>query len=194
MLSIMPMPSTPQRIHVFGASGAGTTTLGRAVAARLGLPFHDTDDYFWEPTDPPYQRIRERELRRRLLIEALVPPPEGGWVLAGSVCGWGDDAAKWFDLAVFILVPTDLRLARLREREAGRFGPRLAPGGDMHKEHGEFMAWAARYDDGPPDMRSRKMHEQWITALTCPVLRVDGARPVEELCGEVVEALGDAKA
>ena len=41
------------RIHVFGASGAGVTTLGRALADALGTPHHDTDDYFWLPTTPP---------------------------------------------------------------------------------------------------------------------------------------------
>ena len=43
-----------RRIHIMGASGAGVTTLGRALADTLGLPHHDTDDYYWRPTDPPY--------------------------------------------------------------------------------------------------------------------------------------------
>lgn len=33
------------RIHVFGASGAGCTTLGRSLAERLGLAAIDADDY-----------------------------------------------------------------------------------------------------------------------------------------------------
>jgi shikimate kinase len=33
------------RIHVTGASGAGVTTLGRALADALALPRHDIDDY-----------------------------------------------------------------------------------------------------------------------------------------------------
>ena len=35
-----------------GASGAGVSTLGRALAGALALPHHDTDDYFWLPTIP----------------------------------------------------------------------------------------------------------------------------------------------
>ena len=34
------------RIHVMGASGAGVTSLGRALADALAIPHHDTDDYF----------------------------------------------------------------------------------------------------------------------------------------------------
>jgi Shikimate kinase len=41
------------RIHILGASGSGTTTLGRALAERLQYPHFDTDDSFWVPTDPP---------------------------------------------------------------------------------------------------------------------------------------------
>jgi adenylate kinase family enzyme len=33
-----------RRIHVTGASGAGVTTLGRALADALAIPHHDTDD------------------------------------------------------------------------------------------------------------------------------------------------------
>src|SRR5438128_874343 len=43
-----------QRLHILGASGSGTTTLGRALAEGLQCPHFDTDDYFWLPTDPPF--------------------------------------------------------------------------------------------------------------------------------------------
>ena len=48
-----------RRIHVMGASGAGVTSLGRALADALAIPHHDTDDYFWRLTTPPYQDKRE---------------------------------------------------------------------------------------------------------------------------------------
>jgi len=41
-------------IMVFGASGSGTTTLGREFAKILGFTHLDIDDYFWEKTDVPY--------------------------------------------------------------------------------------------------------------------------------------------
>ena len=44
-----------RRIHIVGASGAGVTTLGRAVADALAIPHHDTDDFFWLPTDAAVQ-------------------------------------------------------------------------------------------------------------------------------------------
>ena len=50
-------------IHIFGASGAGTSTLGRAVAEKTGYTFLDSDDYLWMPTDPQYTTKRPSEER-----------------------------------------------------------------------------------------------------------------------------------
>jgi adenylate kinase family enzyme len=62
-----------RRIHVTGASGSGVTTLGRALADALALPHHDTDDYLWQPTTPPYRQMRETAERLRLMREMFVP-------------------------------------------------------------------------------------------------------------------------
>jgi adenylate kinase family enzyme len=118
-----------QRIHILGASGSGTTTLGRALAARLQYPHCDTDNYFWVPTDPPYTKQRERPERQRLLMDDLTA--HDAWVLSGSLCGWGDVAIPLFELVVFLSIPSEVRMARLHRREHARFGERILPGGDM---------------------------------------------------------------
>jgi ribosomal protein S18 acetylase RimI-like enzyme/adenylate kinase family enzyme len=174
-----------RRVHIFGASGAGTSTIGRELARRHGFAFFDADDFFWQQTDPPYQKAHDREVRRQLLREAVRESDR--WVLSGSMCSWGDDVVPMLDLAVFVTTPTPLRLQRLRDREEHRFGERLSPGGDMHEHHLAFMEWASQYDDGPVDMRSRRFHERWIAGLSCRLVRVDGARPVDELCDHLVE-------
>ena len=43
------------RLHVTGASGAGTTTLARVIASEWSVPHADVDDYFRVPTSPPYR-------------------------------------------------------------------------------------------------------------------------------------------
>ena len=165
-------------MHILGASGSGTTTLGAAVAARLVHAHLDTDDFFWFPTEPKFEKIRPREERVALLGAALDRP--GGWVLSGSLCGWGDVFIPRFDLVVFIYLPPDLRLARLARREVGRYGAEaIAPGGVHRAKYEAFMAWAAAYDAGGVE-RNRTMHEQWLTALPCPVLRLTTVAPVTE--------------
>ena len=43
-----------QVVHIYGASGSGTSTIGKFISNKLGYFFMDTDDYFWESTNPPY--------------------------------------------------------------------------------------------------------------------------------------------
>jgi adenylate kinase family enzyme len=181
-----------KRIHILGASGSGTTTLAAALAARLGCPHHDTDAYFWLPSDPPFQHIRETKARQAMLRADLEQP--GGWALSGSLCGWGDPFIPLFDLVVFLYIPTDLRMARLRAREITRYGEAaIAPGGAMHGGSTAFLQWAAGYDEGDlengSEYRCLRVHNAWLAALPGPVLRLEGAATVEANLARVLAAL-----
>jgi adenylate kinase family enzyme len=177
-----------RRIHIMGASGAGTTTLGRALATALAIPHHDTDDYFWRPTNPPFRRTRPREERLRLMREMFVN--RGDWVLSGSLDDWGQSIVPLFDLVVFIQVPTAIRLQRLRLRETRRFGDdAVGPGGWRHAETEDFLAWAAHYDDASREGRNLPRHLAWLKTLRCCVQRLDGTASVTELVANVTTAL-----
>jgi adenylate kinase family enzyme len=177
-----------KRIHVFGASGAGTTTLGRAFAAATGTPHFDTDDYYWTRTEPPFQTKRPPHERLLLLSRALDDAGDA-WILTGSLVGWGDLLIPRFQLAVFLSLAQDLRLQRLRDREVKRYGAeRLAESGDRADAHAAFISWAAQYDHGGLELRSRARHERWIATLPCPVLRLDSAGLVSELTAALLRA------
>jgi adenylate kinase family enzyme len=177
-----------RRIHITGASGSGTTSLGRAVASALAASHHDTDDYFWLPTTPPFREKRDIVERLRLMMDLFLPRAE--WVLSGSLQGWGDPLISYFDIVVFLYTPKEVRLKRLRNREAARFGAdAVAPGGWRHDETERFIDWASQYDDGDRVSRTLEKHLVWLAALSCPVLRLDGARPLPELVSQVIVAL-----
>ena len=36
------------------------------------------------------------------------------------------------------------------------------------------MKWAELYDTGGPDMRSKAMHQEWMSRLDCPIIRLEG--------------------
>ncbi|MFA9438452.1 AAA family ATPase [Uliginosibacterium sp. sgz301328] len=164
------------RIHVLGASCCGTTTLGRALATQSGAQHLDTDDFYWAPTDPPYRQARPLQDRVSLLRAAMEETP--AWVLSGSMVPWGDVFIERLDLVIFLTVPTEERVRRLRAREVARYGvATLAPGGAMHEQHLAFVEWAAAYDEGGLQMRSRARHEDWLGKLACPVIRLDGELP-----------------
>lgn len=174
-------------IHIFGASGSGTSTLGQAVAEKTGYAFLDSDDYIWAPTDPPFTSLRTHAERLPLLQRDM--ERIGNAVLSGSLVGWGDPLIPRFTLAVRLDTPTPVRMERLRQREYARYGARVLPGGDMYEQSQAFLDWAARYDDGVPPLRSRALHDLWQQKLSCPLLTLDGAQPVEELAAAVMEKL-----
>lgn len=180
-------PMRSCRMHVMGASGAGVTTLGRALAEALAVPHHDTDDYFWLPTVPPYLAPRPLADRVRLMREMFLARID--WVLSGSLDAWGAEIVPHFDWVVFVDTPTEIRLARLRAREARHFGSdAVATGGWRHPETEAFIEWASHYEDGARVGRNRTRHEAWLVGLACPVLRLDGTRTIAELVAAVVAA------
>jgi len=178
------------RLHVTGASGAGVTALGTALAEHLGVAHLDTDDFYWMPSDPPFQRKRPVPARLGLLDEAMARHPR--WVLAGSITGWGDPLLARIDAVLFVHTPVALRLERLRRRERERFGAAIDPGGPMHDHHRAFLEWAAAYDSGSREGRSLPRHEAWLAAASCPVVRLDGRKPIGLLVEEASTALGAA--
>ena len=170
------------RIHIFGASGSGTSTLGRELAARLGCPHLDTDKYFWLPTDPPFRKTRETGERLAMLMDDL---QHEEWVLSGSLCGWGDPCIPLFDLAVYLWIPHDLRMSRLAAREIERYG-KDAVGSESSRK---FLDWAAQYDNGGLDVRSRALHEAWMANLPCSLIKLEGDLSVDEQVAQVLLAL-----
>ena len=181
----------PNRIHIVGASGSGTSSLAVEMTTSDGHRHLDTDDYFWLQTVPPYREKRPREERLALLRQAA--RDSKSWVLSGSLCGWGDPLISEFEVVVFLAVPTPVRLARLRVRESERYGQHaIAPGGELHGAHMEFLDWAGRYDTGGLEMRSRALHEAWLATVSCPVIRLEGDRSAGEQL-ERIEASLDAE-
>ena len=89
-------------------------------------------------------------------------------------------------LVVFLLIPPTIRMARLRAREAQRYGEEaIAPGGWRYGECRRFLDWASQYDTGGLDVRSRALHEEWLRALPCPVLRLEGPLSLDDMLAAV---------
>lgn len=167
-----------QVIHLYGAAGSGTSTIGRFISDRSGYFFMDTDDYFWEPTDPPYTAKRNVSDRIALMRHDIAK--YGHIVISGSLVGWGDELIPLFTLAVRVETDTAIRIDRLKKREREHFGNRIDTGGDMYETHRKFIDWAASYDNGGFDMRSRAEHDEWQKKLQCQRITVNGSLPVEK--------------
>ncbi len=182
-------------LHIFGASGSGTSTLGKAIAEELGIAHFDTDDFYWAPSKVPFTVKRSIDDRLAMLNTAF--EEHSDWVLSGSLCGWGDPLIPLFTHVVFLYVPWDVRSVRLTQRERSRYGDEaIAPGGVMHDVCREFIEWASRYDSAGIEQRSYASHDQWLGELPecCPVLRVEDPQrstaSVNEIMDAVINQLG----
>ena len=176
------------RIHILGASGSGTSTLGAALGKQLSIPHVDSDSIYWERTDPPFVSPRELAERHRMLGELL--PADGAWIFSGSAMKWGEPVEPFYDLVVFLQLDHDLRMERILKREKKRYGARIEEGGDMYVKSRVFLAWAKAYDTAGLGQRSLAAHEAWLERRNGPVLRLDSANPVDTLVSAVIDRIG----
>jgi len=172
------------KIHITGAAGSGTSTLGNSLAKVLPHTHFDTDDYFWINKFTEQRPVPERkEMLRKDLLR------EDKWVLSGAVAGWGDCFMPYFDLVIFLYIPPEVRLARLQQREVERYGKEALAGGSRYEQSQTFLEWASLYDHAGTEVRSKALHEQWMADLPCPILRIEGDYSVEERVATVMHYL-----
>lgn len=174
-------------IHIYGASGSGTSTLGRKISEELGYKFMDADDYFWLPTNPRYTTKRSKEERLALMKKDI--SDNDNVVISGSLVDWGDELIPLFTLAIRLVTDTEIRTTRLKEREKQKFGDRIMPGGDMYTHHMEFIEWARKYDTGSVNMRSKAKHDEWQKLLMCKQIVLNGADDLGENFKKVQEKM-----
>lgn len=159
------------RIIICGLNGAGKSTLGKALAGRLNYEFRDIEDYYFPKIDDKYEYSIQRtdEEVAALLLRDL---EENDDVVLASVRGnYSKQIEKLFDLAVYIDIPKEIRMARVRKRSNDKFGNRMLPGGDLYESEERFFKMVeARSDDHA---------KKWLIDLSCPVIYIDGRAETE---------------
>ena len=180
------------KLHILGASGSGVTTLGRELATRLNVQYFDADDFYWEKSYPPFTVKRNPE-ERNLKLKTRLNESED-YILGGSVMNWGDDLLPKFDLIVFLYIPKEIRIERLRKRELERNGEVIYKDPEWNKRFEEFISWAADYDDNTGiAKRTLIAHEAWIEKTGSPVIRIFGDLNAEERMNTMLDALKERK-
>jgi len=170
-------------IHIFGASGSGSTTLARAIADHFGYHHIDTDDALWVKTDPPFTVKRTPKVSKALIEEQL--GRHEYCVISGEFLGWDDFLSGRIDLYIYMHLPVDVRIQRIQNRETKRFGSRVQPGGDMYLSHLDFLAWVREYEQGDETRRSLARHQKWLKTLNKPVIDIEKVSTIEELLDQV---------
>lgn len=175
------------KIHLLGASGAGATTLGEHLAGLLACPYFDSDAYYWEPSEPPFTLRRNPDDRNQRLVHDL--SGHTSWILGGSLVNWGEYWLTVFDLVVFLWIPAEIRMERIRKREFERYGNVIFNDPDRHQQYTEFIEWAMGYDTNTASGRTLAIHQDWLKKLSCPVLEIKGDFSVEQRAQMTVEKI-----
>lgn len=165
--------ATTPTVAVIGAMGAGKTSIGRALARRLGLPFTDTDaavvgDHgpidalFRDRGEPAFRRL-ERVAVRQALRSGGVIALGGGAILDPGTRG---------DLASCTVVLLTVDEAAVAERLAGSGRPLLAGG---------LASWRRIAAERAP-----------LYAALADVEIDTSHRPVDDVVAELADALRSA--
>ncbi len=167
------------KITILGASGRGKTTLAKALAEKFGCAHIDSDDYYHYPTDPPFQQQHSPADRLSLLMGDL--DKNRTWILSGGAAVWVPAPAVDYSLVVLLYLPQQIRLARLQERKLQLYGKRLHSGGDMEKDHVEFMKWTSGYDDGAAEgTNTLPINLKFLAETKTPILKIDKPMTTED--------------
>ena len=159
-------------IIVCGLNGAGKSTLGKALAKELNFYFIDIEELYFPKTNPhyAYSSPRTREEVERLLFSEI--KTHNNFVFASVKGDYGEAVRPFFGYAVLIDVPKDVRMQRVKDRSFRQFGDRMMPGGDLYYQEEKFFDFVKS--------RAEDTAEKWVRSLSCPVIRVDGTKPIQE--------------
>ena len=165
-------------ICVCGLNGSGKTTLAGALAKELNFKHMDVEQYYFTSTDNPYASSRTREEVERLLLEDIKRNPCFVFSAVNGDMTLGIN--ENYSLVIYLDVPLDIRMKRIRQRAIDKFGNRVLSGGDMYEQEEKFFAFAEK--------RTPEKIEKWLKTLSCKVIRLDGTKPIPENV-EVIKSL-----
>lgn len=165
----------PCGIIILGLNGSGKTTVGRELAQLLNYKRMDVEDYYFPSSGIPFSVHRTKEEVQQLMWKDICT--SGNYVLSSVSCDWGEQIIGTLQLAVFLSASLEVRLARIKQREFARFGPRVLDGGDMYESQRRFHDFVASRQEEPI--------KQTASLLPCPVLEIDSTLSIETIVQQI---------
>ena len=155
-----------ERILVVGVTGAGKSTLARAVGERLGVPYHEMDAlYFSGPDWTVNEALTDDVLRLtsepRWIIDSIGSPEVRDLLWEKA------DTVLWLDYARRVIMPRVLRrsLRRTVTRESVFGGNRETWAGWLSREHPVWWAWS-QYASRRREIESRTRDPRFAPLTT----------------------------
>ena len=169
-------------IMVCGLNGSGKSTFGKALAKAIGFHFIDAEDIYFPHREgnSAYLAPRSGEEAKSLLLHML--HQHQAFVFASVKGDYGEQVSRFYRYVVLVETPKEIRMQRVRQRSFEKFGDRMLPGGDLYEQEEAFFRMA--------DEREERYIKPWLQSVGCPVLRIDGTKPVEQNVELVISRIG----
>lgn len=167
-------------IIMCGLNGSGKSTLGKALAERLNFYFIDNEDLYFPKEDSqyPYTSPRTKEEVEKLLLCEIKKHED---FVFTSVKGNYPGANRFFQYAILVEVPKEIRIQRVKNRSFQKFGDRMLPGGDLYEQEAGFFHFV--------ESRPENTVEEWIQTIDYPVIWVDGTKHIGENINLIVKQI-----
>ncbi len=95
------------------------------------------------------------------------------FVFAAVKGDYGEAIYPFFQYAVLIDTPKDIRVQRVKKRSFQKFGNRMLPGGDLHEQEEKFFEFVTS--------RPESTVEEWIQLLSCLIEELTEQNPLKKM-------------
>ena len=170
-------------IIICGLNGTGKSTLGKALAEKLHFHFIDIENLYFPKTNPNYiyASLRTRKEVEKLLLHEI--KTHKNFILASVKGDYWEDIYSLIQYAILLDVPKNIRLQRVKKRSFQKFGKRMLSGGDLFEQEEKFFRFV--------ESRNESAVEEWVKSLKCPVMRIDGTKPIDENTDFIIALMRD---
>ncbi len=168
-------------ILICGLNGSGKSTVGKALARRIGYRFIDVEDLYFPKDDTNYKYSHPRGKEEVISLLNDMISEDRRFVFCAVRGDYGDRFLAALDHIVYIDVPKDERTRRVFNRSYEKFGERMLEDGDLYERENSFLSAA--------QIRPDDYVESWLDEVNIPIIRIDGTRPVGENAEYLVSVL-----
>ena len=130
----------------------------------------DIEDYYFEDAEIPYSKSRSRKEVMLLMEQDVIKYPN--FIISAVNADLGEKINSLYECVIYIQVPLDIRLNRVKQRAFDKFGDRVLVGGDMYEQEQGFFDFVVNKTMGKTD--------EWLKCLSCPIIYIDGTNPIDE--------------
>lgn len=171
-------------IHVMGASGSGTSTMGEFLAEKLDFNLIESDFYKWQQTDPPFQKMRPIEESNSLLMEQI--NRRENLIITGSLHA-NPVTFPYIDLIIYLSCPTRIRLKRVKNRDILLGRNSLEAEGDIKENFLGFLELAKNYNKKDLNIRSKSSQNHVIKMSNAKVIKIQTNRKLSKIQEKILK-------